>query len=213
VNAFAVALHPGKEAKGQQLLQSNAALKAWRHGFFDRLLAGGRIQAIVAFGGNAHNAYDLWAASNPAVAAVPVIKIAHPAAVNRTGSGNDAALKQWTSAVTQLRGLVTADTGASNSGPNYGDYVTENDYTRIPRWDLPGAAPLYAGDDSWGRAATPKHNNCCTRPSPDDEVSLLLSPPPGQGQFRRYRYKGGRLFQTTTRDGKTVATDANGIPI
>jgi hypothetical protein len=212
VNAFAVALHPGKQTMGQQLLGSNAALKAWRHGFFDHLLAGGQLQAIVAFGDNAHDAYDLWAASN-AVATIPVIKIPHPAAVDRSGSGNDAALKKWTSAVTQLRGLITTDAGASGSGPNYGAYVTENDYARIPRWDLPAAAPRYAGDDSWGRAATPQHNNCCVRPSPDDRVSLLLSPPPGQGQFLRYRYKDGHLLKTTTKSGKTVATDANGIPI
>ena len=213
VNAFAVALHPGKQATGRQVLQHNSAIKTWRHGFFDRLLAGGGLQAIVAFGSHAHAAYDLWAASNPAVAAVPVIKVDHPAAVDRNGSGNDRALQEWTRAVTTLRGLITPDTGARASGPNYGAYVTENDYSRIPRWDLPSAAPRYAGDDSWGRAATPQHNNCCTRPSPDDAVSLFLSPPPSQGTFLRYRYKDGRLIKTTTKSGKTVATDAYGIPV
>jgi hypothetical protein len=213
VNAFAVALHPGKAAKGRHLLANNAALKVWRHGFFDRLLAGGGVQAIVAFGDHAQAAYDLWAASNSAVAQVPVVKIPHPAAVDRDGSGNDAALKKWTRAVTRLRGFITPDAEASARGPNYGSYVTENDYARIPRWDLPAAAPPYAGDDSWGRAATPQHNNCCARPRPDDAVSLLLSPPPGQGRFLRYRYKDGRLVRATTKSGKTVATDANGIPV
>jgi hypothetical protein len=213
VNAFAVALHPGKQAKGRQVLTYNAAIKTWRHGFFDRLLAGGSLQAIVAFGNHAHAAYDLWAASNPTVATVPVIKVDHPAAVDRTGSGHDRALLEWTRAVTSLRGLITPDTGARSTGPNYGAYVTENDYTRIPRWDLPATAPLYAGDDSWGRAATPQHNNCCTRPSPDDAVSLLLSPPPTQGTFLRYRYKDGHLIKATTKSGKTVPTDAYGIPV
>ena len=83
VNAFAVALHPGKQATGRQVLQHNSAIKTWRHGFFDRLLAGGGLQAIVAFGSHAHAAYDLWAASNPAVAAVPVIKVGPP-----SGSGS-----------------------------------------------------------------------------------------------------------------------------
>ena len=154
VNAFAVALHPGKQAKGKQVLGATSRSRRGVTGFYDRLLAGGGLQAIVAFGDNAHAAYDLWAASILPWRRFP-FTIAHPAAVDGNGSGNDAALKKWTGAVTKLRGLISADVGASASGPNYGDYLTENDYARIPRWDLPAAAPLYAGDDSWGRAATP----------------------------------------------------------
>ena len=36
-----------------------------------------------------------WVASNPTVAAVPIVKLAHPAAVDRDGTGNDAALIAW----------------------------------------------------------------------------------------------------------------------
>jgi hypothetical protein len=57
----------------------------------------------------AHQAYDLWAASNSAVAAVPIFKLAHPAAVDRDGTGNDAALKAWAKAITTLRSVVAAD--------------------------------------------------------------------------------------------------------
>jgi hypothetical protein len=213
VNAFAVALHPGKSSKGRKVLANNAAIKQWRHGFYNRLLAGGSLEAVVAFGDSAHQAYDLWVAENPAAAAVPVVKIPHPAAVDRDGSGNDSALKKWKKAVTKLRGLVTPDPDGDPAGPNYGAYFTENDYVRIPRRDLPLKAPAYFGDDSWGRAATPQHNNCCKRPSPDDSVSLLLSPPPGQGLFLKYRYGGGKLIKTTKKNGATVATDACGIPL
>ena len=52
--------------------------------------------------------------------------------------------------------------------PNFGAYFTEVDYAQIPRWDFPTVSPNYVGDDSWGRAANPRHNNCCERPSPDD---------------------------------------------
>jgi hypothetical protein len=213
VNAFAYALHPGRTAKGRLLLETSPALKAWRHGFLDHLLAGGALQAIVAFGENAHLAYDLWAAASPAAAAVPVVKVAHPAAVDRGGSGHDAPLRAWARAVTRLRGLVTPDPDGDGGGANFGAYFTECDYARVPRWDLPRAAPAYVGDDSWGRHATPRHNNCCERPSPDDGVSLLLTPPPGQGDFLRYRYKDGALLRTTRRNGQTVATDGFGIPV
>jgi hypothetical protein len=212
VNAFAVALHPSKAAKGRQLLKDNAALRTWRHGFFDRLLAGGGLQAIVAFGDNAQRAYDLWAATSPAAAGVPVFKIAHPAAVDRIGSGNDAALKGWAKAVAALRGVVTPDPDGDPGTPGFGSYFTEADYVRVPRWDLPKASPAYVGDDSWGRASTPRHNNCCDRPSPDDRVSLILSPPPDQGIVLRYRYQAGKLLKATKKNGQVVPTDPNGIP-
>jgi hypothetical protein len=213
VNAFAVALHPSKAAKGRQLLQTNAPLKAWRNAFYDQLLAGQHLQAIVAFGDNAQLAYDVWAASNPAVAHLPVLKIAHPAAVDRTGSGNDAALKGWVQAVTTLRGVVSPDPDGNPGTPNFGSYFTEADYVRVPRWDLPAVSPLYVGDDSWGRAANPRHNNCCDRPTPDDGKSLVLKPPQGQGVQLRYRYQGGSLSKTTNSSGKVVPTDSNGIPL
>lgn len=213
VNAFAVALPPSHGTKGRKILRENVTLSTFRHGFYDRLLAGGALEAVVAFGENAHLAYDLWAATNPAVAAVPVFKIAHPAAVDRSGSGNDAALKKWVSTVTTLRGIVTPDADGDPNGPNFGKYFTELDYARIPRWDLPAAAPAWAGDDSWGRAATPQHNNCSERPHPDDRKTLVLTRPPGEGVVLRYRYKDGALEKTTRTNGATVPTDAFGIPL
>jgi len=212
VNAFAVAMRPSQKAKGLQVLKTNSAIRAARHGLYDRLLAGGALQAIVAFGDVAHQAYDLWAASNPAVTTVPSFKLAHPAAVDRDASGHDAALKNWGTAVTELRTLVTADTDGDATGPNFGDYFTELDYARIPRWDLPARAPAYVGDDSWGRGANPRHNNCCERPSPDDLISLELTPASGQGQFLRYRYGSGKLLRAESRDRQIVHVDAFGIP-
>jgi hypothetical protein len=213
VNGFAVALRPSQKTTGLKALKENVAIRTARHALYNGLLAGGGLEAIIAFGEVAYRAYDLWAASNPAVAAVPGFKLAHPAAVDREGTGNDAALKAWAKAITTLRGVVTADADGDPTGPNFGDYFTEVDYERIPRRDLPPAAPAYLGDDSWGRGATPRHNNCCERPSPDDRVSLLLTPPEGQGEFLRYRYNGGTLVGAKKKNGRSVAVDAFGIPI
>jgi hypothetical protein len=213
VNAFAVAMRPSQKTKGLQVLKTNVAIRNARQGLYDRLLEGGALQAIVTFGDVAHQAYDLWETSNPAVQAVPSFKLAHPAAVDRDGSGDDEALKGWAKAVKKLRTVVTADVDGDASGPNFGAYFTEVDYARIPRWDLPPMAPAYVGDDSWGRAASPRHNNCCERPSPDDGVSLLLAPAPGQGQFLQYRYQNGQLVEAKNKDGQNVAVDAYGIPV
>jgi hypothetical protein len=213
VNGFAVALHPSQKTKGMQVLANNVVIRAARHALYNALFAGGSLQAILAFGDVAHHAYDVWAASNPAVSAVPSFKLAHPAAVDRDGSGHDAALNAWATAITTLRTIVTPDHGGDASGPNFGAYFTEVDYARIPRWDFPSMTPTYVGDDSWGRAANPRHNNCCERPSPDDTVSLLLTPPVGHGEFLRYRYKNGVLVGTKNKAGKAVAVDAFGIPV
>ena len=213
VNAFAVAMRPSQKTKGMQALRTNAAIRAARHGLYNALLEGGALQAVIACGDVAHEAYDLWAASNPAVAAVASFKIAHPAAVDRSGSGNDAALKGWSRAVDDLRAVVTPDAGGDAGGPNFGDYFTAVDYARVPRWDLPPMAPAYIGDDSWGRAANPRHNNCCERPSPDDRVTLELTPPEGQGQFLRYRYQNGQLTGARKSNDQNVAVDAFGIPL
>lgn len=212
VNGFAVAMRPSQKAKGLNALRTNVAIRNARHGLYNQLLAGGNLQAIIAFGGVAQEAYDLWAASNPAVGAVPAFKIDHPAAVDRSASGDDPALKRWAAAVPKLRALVTPDVGGNARGANYGKFFTELDYARIPRWDLPSMSPAYVGDDSWGRAATPRHNNCCERPSPDDGKSLALTPAPGQGQFLRYIYKRGNLVGAKKRNGHAVPVDAFGIP-
>ncbi|MGH8663878.1 MAG: hypothetical protein ACREUX_06390 [Burkholderiales bacterium] len=212
VNAFAVAMRPGARSKGLRALRTNAAIAAARHRLYDRLLEGGALQAIVAFGDVAHEAYDLWAASNPAVKAVPRFKLAHPAGVDREASGDDAALRAWRRAIGRLRKIVTPDDDGQANGPNYGDYFTELDYARIPRRDLPPMAPLYIGDDSWGRAANPRHNNCCMRPRPDDSVSLDLTPPQGQGRFIRYKFHKGELVGAKYKNGRRVAVDSFGIP-
>jgi hypothetical protein len=213
VNAFAVALHPGQKTKGLNVLRTNAAIRTARHALYDGLFTTGALQAIVAFGDVAHLAYDVWAVANPAVKTVPCFKLAHPAAVDRSGSGNDAALNDWNTAITRLRTIVTADPDGDPSVPNFGAYFTELDYARIPRWDFPATTPTYVGDDSWGRAATHRHNNCCERPSPDDGVSLMLTPPADRGQFLRYRYQDGRLVGATNQSGQDVAVDASGLPV
>lgn len=213
VNAFSVAMRPSAKSKGLKVLQTNQAIMTARHALYDSLLAGGAVQAIVAFGEVAHRAFDIWKQASPAVSAVPVFRVAHPAAVDREGSGDDAALKGWAAAVKKLRAIVTPDPDGDAAGLNFGKYFTEIDYVRIPRWDFPKMTPAYVGDDSWGRSATPRHNNCCRRPSPDDSVSLVLTPPSGLGQELRYRYQAGVLSGAMNKAGQAVAIDSFGIEI
>jgi hypothetical protein len=61
--------------------------------------------------------------------------------------------------------------------PNYDTTYGEAEYSRIPRTDLPFGLPAWMGDDSWGRTATPRHNNAVSRPSTDPDHTLVWRAP------------------------------------
>ena len=157
VNAFPVAVHPKSVFQAQPLLSDPQQL-AWRNRFYD-LVTGPGLEAIVAFGGNAAIALDLWD-TRPEV---PTFKVPHP-----SNPDEGVLLEQWRTAVPDLRAVVTPDDDGSTSGANYGSTFRETDYRAIPRGDLPFGYPPWVGDDAWGRRASPRHNNCVRRPSTDD---------------------------------------------
>src|SRR5690606_469656 len=153
-------MRPSQRSKALRVLRTNTAIASARHRFYDALIEGGAVQAVIAFGDVAQEAYALWAASNRAVRTIPRFKLAHPAAVDREGSGDDAALKAWRRAIVSLRKAVTPDPDGDAGGPNYGAYFSQLDYARIPRWDLPRVAPAYTGGDSWGRNTSSRRRHC-----------------------------------------------------
>lgn len=169
VNAFPVAVHPGDVSRAKPLLAEPAQL-TWRNRFYD-LATGPDLEAIVAFGSNAHRALDLWD-NKPDV---PTFKISHPSNHSETNL-----LNQWRAAIPELRAVVTPDTGGSVDGPNYGDTFDESDYSPIPKADLPFGLPDWVGDDAWGRRATPSHHNNVERSPADKEHTLLWQAPTPQ---------------------------------
>ncbi len=172
VNAFPVAVHPGNVFQAQPLLSDKDHL-TWRNRFYD-LVTGPDLEAIVAFGGNAAIAVDLWE-NKPDV---PTFKIPHP-----SNPKPEVLMPAWRAAIPDLRAVVTPDSDGSASGPNYGTTFEESDYSPIPRGDLPFGFPPWMGDDSWGRRATPRHNNGVKRPDDangdiDDNRLVWQAPTP-----------------------------------
>lgn len=166
VNAFPIALHPGDVSRAEPLLTDSAQLR-WRNRFYD-LVTGPDLQAIIAFGVNARKAVALWE-SRPDV---PTFTISHP-----SNHSEATLLEQWREAIPPLRAIVTPDPGGTADGPNYGDRFTESDYSPIPKSDLPFGLPAWIGDDAWGRAARPRHNNCVERSSKDIGHTLVWQAP------------------------------------
>jgi hypothetical protein len=162
-------VHPGKVSKAQPLLEDADQL-SWRNRFYD-LVTGPELQAIVAFGANAHIALDLWD-SKPDV---PTFKVPHPSSHETQGL-----LQQWRTAIPDLRAAVTADRDGSQGGANYGSTFKESDYGRIPPFDLPFGLPPWVGNDAWGRRAKPRHNNSVERLKADQEHKLVWQAPSPQ---------------------------------
>jgi len=237
VNAYAYAMRPSfvKRQFGKAIINEDFShtspkltltpaqktelhkITRWRNDLFTRVARGGKLEAIVPMGGNADPAYDQWIASLPAgdpIRKIPVFKVAHPSAVDRDPSTPrpDAALKGWQQAIPKLRKIMKPDVGMNNTGPNYGEYFTENDYARIPRWDLPKEAPLTIGDNSDTRQGK-GGNNDARRPRPDDFKTLIYTDPK-TGKRLNYVFENKQFHPELTTDGKgkPVKVDANGIP-
>ena len=140
---------------------------AWRNRFYD-LITDSRLEAIIAFGGNAQAALRLWDNAPD----VPTFKIPHPSAHN----GADLAAK-WAAAIPDARAAVTPDPGGDQTGPNYGTGITEADYAPIPYADLPYGQPIWIGNDKWGRTDSPRHNNTIERSSDDPDHKMTWQAP------------------------------------
>jgi hypothetical protein len=168
VNAFAYALHPSRSFEALPILAEKPH-QDWRNQLLDAI-SGPPLQAIVAFGMNAQAVLDQW--DHPDV---PTFRIPHPSNPNTTDL-----LDAWRDAIQQLRGVVTPDDGGDATGANYGTTFDETDYARIPRHDLPFGMPAWVGDDSWGRTASPRHNNSVARPSTEPDHTLVWTAPSNQ---------------------------------
>jgi uracil-DNA glycosylase len=170
LNAFTYALFPSHGPQAPTVL-ADPTIKTWRNGLYDAAASGNTLQAIIAFGGNAQDAVDLWT-TRPA--GVHVTRIPHP-----SSRDTQALLTAWHAAIIDLRTRVTPDPDGDPTLANYGSSFRETDYARIPPRDLPFGVPTWLGDDSWGRKAHPRHNNSVDRPSPDDKHTLRWIAPQG----------------------------------
>jgi uracil-DNA glycosylase len=163
VNAWAYAVHPTK-AQDEHARLEEPEQTQWRNELYDAV-AGPELQAVIAFGGMAQRAVELWT-SRPDVA---LSEVPHP-------SSHDAQrlVDEWRAAVERLGPIVTPE---ADRAPNYGAHFAERDYAPVPRGDLPFGAPAFLGDDAAVRARPGGALNSVERPSPDDGHTLIWHAP------------------------------------
>jgi hypothetical protein len=156
LNAFVYAFHPSHGEAAEEILADPAQVE-WRNRVFDEVKAASDLKAVVAFGNYSHRAVELWTGKG----GLPVLEIRHP-----SSRDEKKLLDGWRAAVEELRNSIGLEPDADGDPTvaNYGDEFLEEDYSPIPKRDLPFGLPDWFGDDSWGRKATPRHNNCVRRP-------------------------------------------------
>lgn len=120
-----------------------AGIAPYRNRWLDALLLHTQVEAVIAFGGLAHAAFEAWRgpADRPraAVAYVPLYHPTYP-----EGSGEPGAMKkmldQWNAAIPVLREALSATDTEPDMTP-YGHELLPGDRTAIPEADLPAGSP------------------------------------------------------------------------
>ena len=138
----------------------DAAIAAYRHRWFDAVVAENPIEAIVTFGHLAKEASDQWKATpTGAASTVPIVSLLHPTypdSASRAQGPNHIskadAMKRlcddWNVGLTKLAPVVTAD--AAVPLVPYGVTITPAEDAVIPALDLPaGLPPWMRSLDAW----------------------------------------------------------------
>jgi len=136
--------------------QNNAQIAAYRNKWFAAVLAPGKVQAVVALGTLADQAWSTWLATPEGAKykTLPYQHVPHPTSPESSSKGDKtklaaamkAMLQKWNTALTALRPSVTADT---NPPPfkAYGDSFAPDDLTPIPACDFPAGLPDWMRSD------------------------------------------------------------------
>jgi uracil-DNA glycosylase len=146
---------------GGQKHMKDAKIAAYRNRWLDALLVDSRVQAVVALGGladDAWNAYVDTSSGTKVKSRATYVHVPHPT-YPISASGGDAnklaeltkeMLEKWNTALETLRGVVTPD--AAIAWKPYGQAFEPGDLPDIPPGDLPPGTPAWmANEDGWGK--------------------------------------------------------------
>lgn len=140
--------------------KNDAAIVAYRNRWIEAILAPGRIEAVVALGGLADNAWNQWLATQPAAAQpLPYAHVTHPTQPESSSKGDKTKLAQatakmlqnWNAALQVLHPAVRhPDTGRPLA--LYGTAFAAGDLGDIPEVDMPAGTPAWMrGQKAWAK--------------------------------------------------------------
>jgi hypothetical protein len=142
--------------------KNDPPIVAYRNLWLDALIVGRGIEAVVAFGSLADDAWHKWKSTpHGAATAVAYAHVTHPTQPESSSGGDPVALAaatkamlaNWNTAIAALRPAIAHPDVAGPLIP-YGDTFAANEKPRIPTIDLPAGLPDWMGtDDNWAQRA------------------------------------------------------------
>jgi uracil-DNA glycosylase len=133
------------------------AIAAYRNRWLDALLVGSDVEAVVALGRLAGQAFQAWK-ETPAGQGVDVAfeRVTHPTAPESSAGGDPdryaeairSMLRNWNGALERLRPAVRHPDVDRDLVP-YGEALTSDDYGAIPERDLPAGLPEWMRSRAW----------------------------------------------------------------
>jgi uracil-DNA glycosylase len=133
------------------------AIAAYRNRWLNALLVGGDVEAVVALGRLAGQAFQAWK-DTPAGQGVDIAfeRVTHPTAPESSAGGDPdryaeairSMLRNWNGALERLRPAVRHPDVDRDLVP-YGEALTSDDYGAIPERDLPAGLPEWMRSRAW----------------------------------------------------------------
>ncbi len=158
INAYLYSVYGSVRAATRR----NPALIAYRNEWIDAVMQGGKIEAVVALGGAAAEAWGFWKATPTGVQSdVAFAGITHPTQPESSSKGDKVKLatattkmlSKWNDA---LQALAPALVHPDKAVPLvlYGDAWADGDRVSIPEADFPEGLPAWMHEqDGWARRA------------------------------------------------------------
>ena len=156
VNAFLYSVYGSVKARTRK----DARLVEYRNRWLDALIGNGRVEAVLALGSAADEAWQLWKDTPNgqafSAAYAPVIHPTYPESASKgdrakLAEGTRKLLKNWNGALQQLQTAI-AHPDAATPLALYGDTWAEGDRPPVPALDFPAGLPAWMHEqDGWAR--------------------------------------------------------------
>ena len=158
INTYLYSVYGGAPAK----VRRDPRLVGYRNQWIDALLIGKGVEAVVAFGTLAEEAWGFWKNTPQGQQLnIPFVKIPHPTQPESSSKGEktklaDATRKMlsaWNDAIQTLRREIR-NPDFQPPAELYGDTFKEGDKVPIPEFDFPAGLPVWMREqDGWARRA------------------------------------------------------------
>lgn len=158
INTFLYSVYGGARAQDRR----NEELVGYRNRWLDAVLSDGKIEAVIALGKHADEAWKKWkedAAGGGSSSAVAYVPITHPTAPESSARNDKAKLaiatkkmlQNWNAGLQILASAVQHPDSPTQLIP-YGDSFRESEKPRIPDIDFPAGTPIWMREtDGWAR--------------------------------------------------------------